>query len=116
MTIFVNFLKKFQVFGNFLTVKWQFYGGSARNPLSPLQMHIPTLPIKSPLTVRRRKEKSEVLTSSPYKRKLIESSPVVRKTSSKNNENKKKKSDSSTFKPSKIILVPGTAFYVGNAL
>ena len=29
MTIFVNFFeKKYQVFGNFLTVKWQFSGGS----------------------------------------------------------------------------------------
>ena len=31
MTIFVNFFFKCQVFGNFLTVKWQFSGGSGRN-------------------------------------------------------------------------------------
>ena len=31
MTIFVNFFFKCQVFGNFLTVKWQFSGGSDLN-------------------------------------------------------------------------------------
>ena len=31
MTIFVNYFEKGQVFGNFLTVKWQFSGGSAVN-------------------------------------------------------------------------------------
>ena len=32
MTIFVNFLKKYQVFGNFFKFKWQFSGGADQVP------------------------------------------------------------------------------------